>query len=315
MFEVDGEPLARRARRPGPAARAAPLLLEERQVGLRTPAARPRRARASGSATATTTAATRGSSSATRATDDGPSRRARTTGRSRRSAGSTATVVDDHRRDAEREDLPARAREPDSAPRRPALRGPPHRAGRLPASRSYSVASAPDDSGEIELTVERLEDGEVSSFLHDVVVVGDELEVRGPIGRWFVWEGDTPALLRRRRLGRRPADGDAPARPRDKGTSDLVRLVVSVRTPHDLYYAAELARSGDDASSTRASRRRRSPRPAGHLTADDLAPAILPDATAYVCGSAGFCDAATNLLTDLDFPVDRIRVERFGATG
>ena len=63
------------------------------------------------------------------------------------------------------------------------------------ASRSYSVASAPDESDEIELTVERLEDGEVSTFLHDVVVVGDELEVRGPIGGWFVWRGDAPALL------------------------------------------------------------------------------------------------------------------------
>ena len=57
------------------------------------------------------------------------------------------------------------------------------------ASRSYSVASPPDGSDEIELTVERLDDGEVSTFLHDVVEVGDELEVRGPIGGWFVWDG------------------------------------------------------------------------------------------------------------------------------
>ena len=63
------------------------------------------------------------------------------------------------------------------------------------ASRSYSIASAPDGSPEIELTVERLEGGEVSTFLHDEVAVGDELEVRGPIGGWFVWDGDSPALL------------------------------------------------------------------------------------------------------------------------
>ncbi len=63
------------------------------------------------------------------------------------------------------------------------------------ASRSYSVASAPDDSGEIELTVEALEDGEVSGYLHEVVEPGDELEVRGPIGGFFAWPGDTPALL------------------------------------------------------------------------------------------------------------------------
>ena len=63
------------------------------------------------------------------------------------------------------------------------------------ASRSYSIASAPDASNEFEITVERLDDGEVSTFLHDDVVVGDELEVRGPIGGWFVWDGDTRATL------------------------------------------------------------------------------------------------------------------------
>ena len=63
------------------------------------------------------------------------------------------------------------------------------------ASRSYSVASAPDGSREFELTVERLEHGEVSTFLHDVVEPGDELEVRGPIGGWFVWDGETAAVL------------------------------------------------------------------------------------------------------------------------
>src|SRR4029077_8538355 len=63
------------------------------------------------------------------------------------------------------------------------------------ASRSYSVASAPDGGNEIELTVERLEDGEVSMFLHDALLPGDALEVRGPIGGWFVWRADTPALL------------------------------------------------------------------------------------------------------------------------
>ncbi len=63
------------------------------------------------------------------------------------------------------------------------------------ASRSYSVASAPDDSLGFDLTVERLDDGEVSGFLHDVVEIGDELEVRGPIGGYFVWEANAPALL------------------------------------------------------------------------------------------------------------------------
>ena len=77
------------------------------------------------------------------------------------------------------------------------------------AQRSYSVASAPDGSDEIELTVELLPDGEVSSFLHDVVEVGDELELRGPLGGFFVWDGASPVAARRRRIGRRAADGDA----------------------------------------------------------------------------------------------------------
>ena len=108
------------------------------------------------------------------------------------------------------------------------------------ASRSYSIASPPDDSSnEFELTVERLDDGEVSTFLHDGLEPGDELEVRGPIGGWFVWDGDTPAvmvgggsgvvpLMAMLRLARRT------------NRSDLVRVVVSVRSPADLYYADEL---------------------------------------------------------------------------
>ena len=107
------------------------------------------------------------------------------------------------------------------------------------ASRSYSVASAPDGTDEIELTVERLEDGEVSGFLHDVVEVGDELEVRGPIGGYFVWDGTTPALL----LG--GGSGIVPLMAmlrlaRATGRADLVELVVSVRSSADLYYRDEL---------------------------------------------------------------------------
>ena len=107
------------------------------------------------------------------------------------------------------------------------------------AQRSYSVASAPDDSGTIELTVERLDDGEVSGFLHDEVQVGDELELRGPIGGWFVWDGDRPAVL----LG--GGSGVVPLMAmlrlaRTTGRTDLVQLVVSVRTPEDLYYPDEI---------------------------------------------------------------------------
>ncbi|HEX8802640.1 MAG TPA: ferredoxin reductase, partial [Acidimicrobiales bacterium] len=181
------------------------------------------------------------------------------------------------------------------------------------ASRSYSVATPPDGSGEIELTVERLDGGEVSGFLHDVVVVGDELEVRGPIGGWFVWNGDVPALL----VG--GGSGVVPLmamlrHARRTGRSDLVRLVVSVRRPDDLYYADELPGPGVTVVYSREAPAG-GPRPAGRLVAADLAQALLPGATAYVSGSSGFADAASLLLADLSVAADRIRVERFGPTG
>jgi ferredoxin-NADP reductase len=180
------------------------------------------------------------------------------------------------------------------------------------ASRSYSVASAPDGTSEIELTVERLEDGEVSSFLHDVVVVGDVLEVRGPIGGWFVWDGDAPALLVGGGSGVVPLMAMVRlARRLDR--RDLVRLVVSVRSPDDLYYRAEIPGPESRVLYTRATPPG-DPRPAGRLAAADLADAIDPAATAYVCGSSGFADAATDVLLGLGFPVERIRVERFGPT-
>ncbi len=191
------------------------------------------------------------------------------------------------------------------------------------ASRSYSVASAPDGTNEIELTVERLEEGEVSTYLHDVVEPGDELEVRGPIGGWFVWDGSTPAVL----LG--GGSGVVPLmamlrHARNTGRTDLVRLVVSVRSHRDLYYADELPGPETTVVYTREAPNGW-PRAVGRLTVEDLPDTLLPDAllpgallpevTAYVCGSARFADGATDLLVAGGFPTDRIRVERFGPTG
>lgn len=186
------------------------------------------------------------------------------------------------------------------------------------ASRSYSVASAPDDTNEIELTVELLEGGEVSTFLHDVVEISDELEVRGPIGGWFVWDGVTPALL---------AGGGSGVVPlmamlrhaRRTGRSDRVRLVVSVRSPDDLYYASELAGPECEVIYTRTAPVG-SPRPPGHIAVDDVTPLLrVPgfagEATAYVCGSARFADAASRVLVEAGVATERIRVERFGPTG
>jgi ferredoxin-NADP reductase len=180
------------------------------------------------------------------------------------------------------------------------------------ASRSYSVASAPDGSNEIELTVERLPEGEVSSFLHDEVVVGDDLEVRGPIGGWFVWRGDEPALLLGGGSGVVPLMAMLRLAHR-MGRSDLAHLIVSTRSPEDLYYAAELTQLQAEILYTR-----RTPegwlRPAGRLTVADLPASIGEETTAFVCGSSGFSDAATETLLSAGVGNERIRVERFGPT-
>jgi ferredoxin-NADP reductase len=181
------------------------------------------------------------------------------------------------------------------------------------AARSYSVASPPDGSPNIEITVERLPDGEVSDFLHDVVMPGDEIEVRGPIGLWFVWRADTPALL----VG--GGSGVVPLMAmlrlaRRLGRSELVRAVVSVRTPEDLYYSSELPGPETVIVYTR-----KSPpdvnRPPGHLTPSDVSQALIPGATAYICGSASFSDAATELALAAGVPTERVRIERFGPSG
>ena len=181
------------------------------------------------------------------------------------------------------------------------------------ASRSYSVASAPDDTGEIELTVEKLVDGEVSEFVHDVVLPGDELEVRGPIGGFFAWAGDSPALL----VG--GGSGVVPLMAmlrlaRRTGRADLVRMVVSVRSPEDLYYATELPGPQTTVVYTRVAPPG-APRPPGRLAVADVAAQVRGGEDAYVCGSAGFAEAATTVLLAAGVPVERIKVERFGPSG
>jgi ferredoxin-NADP reductase len=179
------------------------------------------------------------------------------------------------------------------------------------AQRSYSVASAPSDPL-IELYVEQLPDGEVSGFLTEVAQPGDTLEVRGPIGGWFVWPGDRPAL------GIAGGSGVVPLvamlrHALDVGRSDLLTLAVSARTLGDLPYLAELR----DHGATLALTREGSPsgRPAGRLGPADLKRLLLADETIYVCGSAGFAEAASGALLRLEVDPARVRVERFGPTG
>ena len=179
------------------------------------------------------------------------------------------------------------------------------------AQRSYSVASAPGDDL-VELCVERLEDGEVSTYLADVVEVGDELDVRGPIGGWFVWDGATPAVAVGGGTGVVPLVAML-RHARDLGRPDLVCLVAAARTLADLPYAEELTGGCQVVALSRAV----SPtgRAAGRLTADDLVAAVRPGATAFVCGSAGFAEAASQLLVGIGVASGDIRVERFGPTG
>lgn len=181
------------------------------------------------------------------------------------------------------------------------------------ASRSYSVASEPADAL-IELYVERLEGGEVSGYLADVVQVGDELEVRGPIGGWFVWEATTPALAVGGGTGVVPLIAML-RHAISHGARDLLQLTASARTLADLPYADELIAAG---ATIVLSRQPRDGRPAGRLVAADVTAAVHaagPDTMAFVCGSAGFAESASNLLVELGIPETTVRVERFGPTG
>jgi ferredoxin-NADP reductase len=178
------------------------------------------------------------------------------------------------------------------------------------AQRSYSVASAPGDPL-VELFVERLADGEVSTHLADVVEPGDELEVRGPIGGWFIWDGETPALLIAGGTGVVPFVAML-RHARDIGRTELLRIAVSSRTMAELPYADELADAGALIVLTREGH---GIRPAGRLTAPELVPLWEPGQTAYVCGSTSFAEAASQLLIGMGVPPATIRVERFGPSG
>ena len=174
------------------------------------------------------------------------------------------------------------------------------------AQRSYSVASAPG-----ERFVERLDDGEVSTYLADVVQAGDVLEVRGPIGGWFVWEGETPALLVGGGTGVVPLLAML-RHARRLGRSDLLRIAVSSRTLIELPYAMELMDAGALIVLTREPY---GDRAAAHLMGDELMSLWEPGRIAYVCGSASFAEAASRLLVDVGVPAAGIRVERFGPSG
>jgi ferredoxin-NADP reductase len=189
------------------------------------------------------------------------------------------------------------------------------------AARSYSLA-APADGGLLQITVQRTVGGEVSPFLADEFQLGDAIEVRGPLGGWFVWRPDQsgPVLLVAGGSGMVPLM--AMVRARAEVSRARFRLVYSVRNPEDRLYASELRRrAAEDGGLDVAFLYTRSapwddPRPPGRLRADDLIawgwpPELEP--TCYVCGPTGFVEAAAGLLVASGHDPARVRTERFGS--
>ncbi|ACQ82333.1 Oxidoreductase FAD-binding domain protein [Beutenbergia cavernae DSM 12333] len=199
------------------------------------------------------------------------------------------------------------------------------------AERSYSLAGPPeavDDDGvptaRIELAVQRVPGGEVSTYLADDFAPGQLIEVRGPIGGWFVWspgdDGGAPVLLAAGGSGIVPLMAMVRQR-RRAGDRTPFRLVYSVRRPEDRLYVSELTRppAADGGVESTVLYTRSAPldarREPGRLTASDLAawgwPAAL-EPRCFVCGPTGFVEAATRLLLGLGHDPARIRTERFG---
>jgi ferredoxin-NADP reductase len=183
------------------------------------------------------------------------------------------------------------------------------------AQRSYSLASDPEDP-QIELLVELMPDGEVSGHLHDVLAEGDRLEVRGPIGRWFTWRGEEPAIAMAGGSGIVPIVAMTRWAVRHGRQQDL-RVVAVGRTWELLPYAEELETYGAFIALTQENRTDGSgvERVSAPPYPDEVAPLAEGVARAYVCGSVGFVGYASRLLGESGVRADTIRVEQFGATG
>jgi ferredoxin-NADP reductase len=193
------------------------------------------------------------------------------------------------------------------------------------AVRSYSIASAPNSDGHVELTVERLLNGEVSPYLTQELALDDRLELRGPIGGWFVWRAEQTELVQLIAGGSGIVPLMAMIRSRTStGNKSQFRLLYSVREPGAIFYRDELqtlAHSKFSVGVTYAYTRKSPmgwPRPPGRIDAALIATATWPSAlapTCYVCGPTSFVESATDLLIASGIERDKIRTERFGSTG
>jgi ferredoxin-NADP reductase len=183
--------------------------------------------------------------------------------------------------------------------------------------RSYSIASPPED-GRPAITVERIDDGEVSPYLVDDARPGDELEIRGPVGGWFVWEARLGGPLMLVAGGSGVVPLMAMLRHRDRSGSDAeARLLLSARRPEDVIYADEIKSVDATLTYTRAA----PPDWTGYTRRVDRAMleevAFPPERRPriYICGSTGFVEGAAAEFVALGHHADLIRTERFGATG
>ncbi|MBX6358302.1 MAG: ferredoxin reductase [Micromonosporaceae bacterium] len=189
------------------------------------------------------------------------------------------------------------------------------------AQRSYSLAG-PDSGERIELTVERLPDGEVSPYLTEVFSVGDPVEVRGPVGGWFVWRpaATEPVLLVAGGVGLVPLMAMLRAR-RQAGSRVPFRLVYSVRSPAEVLYTGELRQPqpGVDISYVYTREAPEGfPRPPGRISVADVNSGGWPpefEPTCFVCGPTGFVEAVADMLVALGHDPSRVKTERFGPTG
>ncbi len=191
------------------------------------------------------------------------------------------------------------------------------------AERSYSIASAPGEP--VAITVERLDDGEVSPYLTQDLQPGDEIEVRGPIGGYFVWEpagpdGAAPLLLAAGGSGVVPLR--AMLRYRSLvGSSVPARLLYSVRGLAEVIYRSELEQPSDGLQVIYTLTRQQPPGWTGYARRVDqqmMAEVAWPVAQAplaYVCGPTNFVEAVASDLVALGYPPQRVKTERFGATG
>jgi len=188
------------------------------------------------------------------------------------------------------------------------------------AERSYSIASAPGEP--LAITVERLENGEVSPYLTQELRVGDEIELRGPIGGYFVWEpgDDSPLTLLAGGSGVVPLRSILRHRQRS-GSAVPARLLYSARTLPDVIYRAELDSYGGGAQVSYTLTRAQPPGWTGY--AGRISPAMLGELAwpteenpvAFICGPTSFVEAAATALVGLGYRPERVKTERFGATG